>query len=648
MTESPVTRRVAAILAADAVGYTRLMADDEPATMAALEAARAVFSEHIEANQGRVVDTAGDSVLAVFEITEGAVLASVAIQGRLAEMNDSVPEDRRMRFRIGLHLGDIREKADDTVFGDGVNIAARLQSIAEPGATIVSDAVQVVLRGRPDIGFADAGSHEVKNVAEPVHAYRVVSDGDVMPANGTRPKSFPKLAIPAIVATLVVVVVGLAIWQTGPAPEEVENAAADSILALPTGPSIAVLPFDNMSGDPEQEYFADGMTEQIISELARFRDLFVIARNSTFQYKGQSPDVRTVAGDLGVRYVLEGSVRKTANTVRVTTQLLDGGSGAHLWTETYDAILTAENVFDIQDKISNQVVATLASDMGVLSRTDRWEARKSSTDNLQAYECVLLAQGYQQILTVENHRAVVDCLTRTVEIDPGYVDAWAWLSYVHYVGFSFGLTSNPEDLQLGLEAAREATRLDPTNQMARFAMANSHFFRGEIDAFREQTEIAISLNPNNTDVTAVLAEYFTYAVDWDRGVALMRKAMALNPMHPGWYWYPVAKNHLVRGELDEAITAARLINTPDDFFSYTTLAYIYASADRQAEAEDAVASALAANPDTTIEVVAQLYVMWNFPPDYIRRFAVDGLRKAGLPEGDLDSVLQPEAPDAER
>ncbi|MDP6951871.1 MAG: hypothetical protein QGF53_03835, partial [Alphaproteobacteria bacterium] len=281
--------------------------------------------------------------------------------------------------------------------------------------------------------------------------------------------------------------------------------------------------------------------------------------------------------------------------------------------------------------------------------TDRWEARKSATDNLQAYECVLLAQGYQQVLTVENHRNVVDCLTRTVETDPGYVDAWAWLSYVHYMGYSFGFTADPENLQLGLQAALEATRLDPTNQMARFAMTNSHFLRGEIDAFREQTEIAIALNPNNTDVTAVLAEYFTYGVDWDRGVALMRKAMTLNPMHPGWYWYPIAKQHLVRGELDEAITAARLINTPDDFFSYATLAYIYATAGRQEEAEDAVASALAVNPDATVEAIAQFYTLWNFPPDYIRRYAIDGLRKAGLSEGNLESFLQPEeATDAER
>jgi adenylate cyclase len=402
--------------------------------------------------------------------------------------------------------------------------------------------------------------------------------------------------------------------------------------AVPDGPSIAVLPFTNMSGDTEQDYFADGITEQIISDLARFRDLFVIARNSTFQYKDQPRDVRKIASELRVHYVLEGSVRKATNTVRVTTQLLDGSTGSHLWAETYEADLTAENIFRIQDEISNQVVATIAGHSGVLSRTNRWQAKKSLTGSLQAYECVLLAQDFQRTPTADAHRIVIDCLKRAVEVDPSYVAAWAWLAYVYSFGYSYDLDPNAAVLELSLRAAQEAIRLDPTNQMAHFGMAVSHYFRGEIDAFREEAETAIALNPNNTDVTAVLAEYYAYTVDWDRGIALMRKAMALNPMHPSWYWYPVAKYHLVRGEFDEAIHAAQKNISPDDYISYCVLAYVYATAGQQEEAEQAVVLALSAFPDASVEGVALLYDRWNFPPSFIQRYVVDGLRKAGLPE----------------
>lgn len=434
-------------------------------------------------------------------------------------------------------------------------------------------------------------------------------------------------------AILAAALVGSVLWR-------VEDVAISSVsqtnsqpqLTVPDGPSIAVLPFTNMSGDPEQDYFADGITEQIISDLARFRDLFVIARNSTFQYKDQSRDVRKIASELRVRYVLEGSVRKATNTVRVTTQLLDGSTGSHLWAETYEADLTAENIFGIQDEISNQVVATIAGHSGVLSRTNRWQAKKSLTGSLEAYECVLLAQDFQRTPNAESHRIVLDCLKRAVDADPSYVAAWAWLAYVYSFGYAYGLAPGPEHLQLGLRAAQEAIRLNPTNQMAHFGMAVSHYFRGEIDAFREETETAIALNPNNTDVTAVLAEYYTYTVDWDRGIALIRKAMTLNPMHPSWYWYPVAKYHLVRGEFDEAITAAQKNISPDDYISYCVLAYVYATAGRQEDAEQAVVLALNAFPDASVEGVALLYERWNFSPDFIQRYVVDGLRKAGLPE----------------
>jgi adenylate cyclase len=296
--------RLAAILAADAAGYSRLMAVDDKATVAALDAARAVFREQVEAQQGRVIDMAGDSVLAVFGTVAGAVAAALAIQAQVNAVADAEAIDRRMRFRIGVHLGDVIEKADGTVYGDGVNIAARLQGLAEPGGITVSESIRSAVKGKVGASFEDHGEQAVKNIADPVRAWRLRT-GAVEP-----------------VATV---------------PAAPSITAID--LSLPDKPSIAVLPFVNMSGDPEQEYFTDGITEDIITELSRFHSLFVIARNSSFSYKGQSPDIRRVGKELGVRYVLEGSIRKSAQRIRVTGQLIDALTGNHLWAEKYDRVL---------------------------------------------------------------------------------------------------------------------------------------------------------------------------------------------------------------------------------------------------------------------------------------------------------------------
>jgi len=300
-------QRLAAILAADVAGYSRLMAADERGTVAALEAARILFRGQIESNQGRVIDMAGDSVLAVFDTASGAVGAALAIQQSLHGASSDVPEERRMRFRIGVHLGDVIEKADGAVYGDGVNIAARIESLADPGGVAVSDAVRAAVRGKVPAGFDDLGKQTVKNIAQPVRVYRLRPAGP---------------------------------GETKPAPP-----VGHIDLSLPDKPSIAVLPFANMSADPEQEFFVDGVTEDIITELSRFHSLFVIARNSTFTYKGKAVDVRTVSKELGVRYVLEGSIRRAGDRIRVTTQLVDALTGSHVWAEKYDR--DVEDVFAV-------------------------------------------------------------------------------------------------------------------------------------------------------------------------------------------------------------------------------------------------------------------------------------------------------------
>ena len=350
MSGADLKQRLAAILAADAAGYSRLMAADERATVAALDAARAVFRAQIESTGGRVIDMAGDSVLAVFETATGAVSAALAIQQQLTSLAAGVPDDRRMRFRIGVHLGDVIEKADGTVYGDGVNIAARLEGLAEPGGITVSESIRTAVKGKVSASFEDQGAQQVKNIAEPVRAFAVRAAGGAA-------------ATPS------------------PAAREID-------LSLPDKPSIAVLPFTNMSGDPEQEYFSDGITEDIITELSRFHSLFVIARNSTFTYKGKAVDVRTVARELGVRYVLEGGIRKASTRIRVTAQLIDALTGSHIWAERYDRVL--EDIFAVQEEVTQSIVAAIAPQ---ILTAEQDTARRRRPENLSAHDLALRASA---------------------------------------------------------------------------------------------------------------------------------------------------------------------------------------------------------------------------------------------------------------
>ena len=387
LSETGIRQRLTAILAADGAGYSRLMAADERGTLEALDAARGVFRSSIESHRGRVIDMAGDSVLAVFESAAGAVGAALEVQEQLDAQLALLAADRRMPFRIGIHLGDVIEKADGTVYGDGVNIASRLQALAEPGGITVSDAVQSALRQGLAASFDDLGEQVVKNIAKPVHVYRLRLDK-------------PRLAMPPAAS------------PAGPR-DRVDK------------PAIAVLPFNNMSGDPEQEYFADGITEDIITELSRFRDLFVISRNSSFKYKGKAVEVQKFARELGVRYVVEGSVRKVGKRVRITVQLIDAQTDRHIWAERYDREL--EDIFAIQDEVTSAIVATLP---GRVEAAARDFASRKTTDNMAAYECVLAGKVHHHRSTREDAAQALRLLDRAIELDPGYASAHAWKACV--------------------------------------------------------------------------------------------------------------------------------------------------------------------------------------------------------------------------
>ena len=431
-------QRLAAILAADVAGYSRLMAADERATVAALDAARAVFRAQIESHRGRVIDMAGDSVLAVFETATGAVSAALAIQQQLESASVEVPDDRRMRFRIGVHLGDVIEKADGTVYGDGVNIAARLEGLAEPGGITVSESIRTRRQGQGRGQLRGPGRAAGEEHRRP---------GARVPGRARR---------------------------RAPRPTPTPAAARDD-LSLPDRPSIAVLPFTNMSGDPEQEYFVDGIVEDIITELSRFQRLFVIARNTSFTYKGQSVDVKKVARELGVHFVLEGSVRKAGNRVRITAQLIDGETGRHVWADRYEDVLS--DVFELQERISRQVVGSMvgeieAEEMRLLERGRRrfgeaddisWRAVKALTD--------ALSKG-QPALTLEAIRLA----EQAIEQDRNCRLAWYILGHCHGSRVFWGWTQDRGgSVAAAQRAAEMLMTLAPNDSRSYFCARGSRF-----------------------------------------------------------------------------------------------------------------------------------------------------------------------------
>jgi adenylate cyclase len=395
---------------------------------------------------------------------------------------------------------------------------------------------------------------------------------------------------------------------------------------------VAVLPFENLSEDPNQEYFSDGLTDGIITALSRFRDLFVIARNSTFRYKDQAVDVRRLRQELGARYVVEGSVQKGGTTLRVTVQLLDAKDGTHLWAETYDRELSASSIFEVQDEITERVAATIAGVSGVISRARFAEIKGKPTESLDAYEWVLKAAAYEKLYyyLAPEHEEAREGLERAVESDPGYADAWAWLSLLYTREHKYNYSGRPNPVDRALEAARRAISLEPSSQHARCALTEAYFFRREIDAFLAEAERTIALNPNDAWTLFRVGNLLANLGD-ERGITFVRKAVALDPFHPTWFHFGIAIHHCDRGEFEQALSAARKIDATGDFWHPIFLAVIYTELGRGREASSALQELLKLRPDFSIEEYIEEERKWNRPEEPIRRWAA-ALRKAGLPE----------------
>jgi len=615
-------RRLSAILAADVVGYSRLMEQDEAGTFERLRAHRQhLFEPEIGKHHGRVFKLMGDGLLAEFGSVVEAVECAVALQRGMAERNSGVAEDRRIDVRIGVNLGDVIVEGEDR-HGEGVNIAARLQQLAEPGGVCVSQQAYDQVETKLNLAYKDLGQHLLKNIVKPVHVYRV----DVAAARTPRrlpAKRRSKLGMMAGGLLSLAVIGGAVGWYWTREPP-------DPVLALPRGPSIAVLPLANMSGDPNDAYFSDGLTEDIITALTRFSDLFVIARNSTSQFKGESIDPGDVGRKLGARYVLRGSVRRSQGQLRVNAQLLDAKDGKLLWSETYDRNLTAANVFAVQDEITERVVGIIGSSDAPLWRSKRQdELRERRPDSLEAYECVLLTYVFYETFAAKEHARARDCLERAVELAPDYSMAWSRLAFMYIEEHKYGYNLRPRPLERALAAVQKAIELDAKNQDGYYALAVIRYMREEdFDSFHAVAEQALALNPNNAWVVSDLGTWTAYSGEWERGKALVRKAMTLNPLHQRWLHFPFFLDHYRKREYREARTVALKINLPENHMVQAGLAAVYGQLGETEKAKATLDHILAMHPKFADDPRAA-FVKRRMPRDLVESI-MDGLRKAGL------------------
>jgi len=595
-----VERRLAAILAADVAGYSRLMGRDEAGTLARLKALRReLIDPTVAEHKGRIVKTTGDGLLIEFPSVVEAVACAASVQQEMAERNADVPEDRRIEFRIGINSGDVIVE-DGDIHGDGVNIAARLEALAEPGGICVSAIVHDQVQGRLDCAFEDLGEQSLKNIARPIRVYRV---GSEIGSRASRPLSGVDAAGTA--------------------------AVQPAALPLPDKPSIAVLPFQNMSGDPEQEYFVDGMVEEIITALSRIRWLFVIARNSSFTYKGQAVDVKRVGRELGVRYVLEGSVRKAGGRVRITGQLIDTATGAHIWADRFDGAL--DDVFELQD----QVAASVAGAIGPkLEQVEIGRAKRKPPENLDAYDCYLRGIAEYYPATKEASDEMLRLLCRSIELDPGFASAYGMAAWCYTWRKGRGWMSDPaHEAAEGARLARKAAALGKDDALALAWAGNSLLFLvGDIEDAAAFTDQALALNPNLAVAWGGSGWIKVSLGEPDLAIDHLARAMRLSPFDPitAGFHTAAASAHFFAGRYDEALaSAARAFRENPRFPLLRTVAAANALAGRMEEAADAMARLRQLSPELRVSNLSL-----PFPLKRAEDFAKyrEGLRLAGLPE----------------
>jgi len=631
MSQGSFKRKLITIFSADVAGYSRLMGDDESATVRTIEVYRKVMSELITQHRGRVIDSPGDNLLAEFGSVVDAVQGAVAVQKELQARNTELPQDRKMEFRIGINLGDVIQEGD-RIYGDGVNVAARIEGLAPPGGICISRATYGQVKNKLDLGYEYLGEQSVKNIDEPVRVYRVLTEpeavGKVIGEKRFLGRFSRRTAMAAIIVLFMVAgsLIGWNIYLHQ--SKKIEPASLDKMaFLLPDKPSIAVLPFDNFTDDPQQEYFSDGMTEEIITALSKVPDLFVIARNSTFSYKGKPVKIRQVAEELGVRYVLEGSVRRAGDRVRVTAQLIDAIKGHHLWAERYEREL--KDTFALQDEITGNILSALAVK---LTRGEQATIRHKGTDNLEAYLKALQARWYLHRMTKEGDFRARQLAEEIMALDPEYASAYIILAYCHIRDVFFGRSkSRKESLEQALELAQKAISLDESFPTCYGLLSIIYMFKKQYEKAIAKAEQAIALDPNGADAYSRLGGVLHMAGRRQEAIAPLEKAIRINPMAPSIYFRRLGTAYRDIGRYEEAIVQLKkAINlSPDSLYPHTALAATYSLAGRDEEARAEVSEVLRIQPKISLKSLAKR-VAYKNKADIDR--LIDALRKAGLPE----------------
>lgn len=583
MDDEHVGRRLAVILAADVVGYSRLISVDETGTFIKWKTVQADLIEpKVNQFRGRIFKTTGDGFLAEFSSAVNAAQCAIDLQLALSEFNDDTPDDQALRMRIGINLGDVIIEEGD-IFGNGVNIAARLESIAEPGTICVSANIHELIQNKMALTVEDRGKTELKNIPGPVHVYQICVTS-----------------------------------ASSGSPETVKSKSSP--------PAVAVLPFSNMSGDPEQEYFSDGLTEDIITALSQWRSIPVIARNSTFTYKGKAVRVQTIAEELGVRYVLEGSVRKSGDRLRITAQLIDAETGHHVWAQKFDSQL--EDVFDLQDQITNQIAATIVPEL------EQFENRRVSskrTEDLTAWDYYLrgLETFYDE--TCEGTAASQKMFHAAVKADPSFSDAWARLGWTFAKQVMHGCASDPgRTIQQGFEASRKAVSLDNASALAHISLGTVHIWGNEMDLGLAEAQRAVELNPNFAHAAMAYGNRLDLCGRTEEGIAQMTKALLLNPRDPICWRYMayLSRAYLSIKDYEKAADwgqKAALLrpDLPEALFRY---ALCLAHLDRVSEVRELISRCTEMDPD----YVSRMCGWRPYEDDERNKHILSGLRRHGL------------------
>jgi adenylate cyclase len=624
MNEKEVKRQLAAILSADVKGYSRLMEEDEVTTVRTLEEYRAILSGLVEKHQGRVVDSPGDNLLAQFTSVVDATEAAVEIQKELEAKNADLPENRRMDFRIGINLGDVIAEGE-RIYGDGVNIAARVESLSDSGGICVSGTAYDQIVKKLPLGYEYLGEQTVKNIEKPVRVYRVLMDPEAAGKVIGEKRPISRHWRWAAVA-LIVVAGTLAIWNFYFRPPFEPASVKRMAFALPGNPSIAVLPFVNMSEDPKQEYFSDGLTEEIITALSQVPKVFVIARNSTFSYKGKSVKVNQVAEELGVRYVLEGSVRKAEDRVRITAQLIDAIKGHHLWAERYDREL--KDIFAVQDEITIKILTSLQVNL-----TDTQQAAffAKGTDNLEAYLKWLQAYLYFLRVNKDDNVLARQKAEEAIAIDPNYVAAYTTLGWTHAVDARFGWSkSSKQSLVRAVDLARKAIAMDDTYPNIHRLWGYLYLMKRQYDEAIAAYEKTVALSPNWAGAYAHLGMGLVYACRPEEGIRTLEKAIRLNPIRPPTYvYFKLGRGYRMTGQYAEAIAEFKKVlnRSPNSLGAWIGLASTYSLMGRNEEAREAAAKVLKINPNFSSE---RFIMALPFKNQSENERIINALQKAGL------------------